>query len=580
MQRLSMLVLAAAWLLAPCAPAAAAVYDHLYRSGFQAVTDAPASDADAARFLTQATFGPTRAEIARLRGLGVGQWLDQQLGRPPTLARPWIEQVRDAMTAGGQTLSHNQRMNRWFHTAAYAPDQLRQRMAFALSQILVISDQDGTLGGEPVQVTEYWDILARNAFGNYRDLLHEVTYNPSMGKYLTHFRNRKASVPPAAPREPDENYAREIMQLFSIGLVERNLDFSPVLGGGQPLPTYNQDDITNLARVFTGFNYFNSTTISNGTNNYLPMNCIPGEHDLGAKTFLANTIPATPAQANGDPGHVICAPPRPGDGNRREVRDANLALDIIFNHPNVAPFVSRQLIQRLVTSNPSPAYIQRVAQVFENNGSGERGDLGAVARAILLDAEARTPAPGAGYGKAREPLLRLTALWRAWDAQSPAANQFGDVPMGLTSTAATLGNYGQRPLGAPTVFNFWEPDFQPPGPLAAAGLYAPEFQVIHEGTVFSVTNSLYTYSWNSWVGMTNPPADRPLLNLDPLLAQANNPAAMVAEADLRMTYGAMSPAMRSTLVNMLTFMTGASANEKARSLVYLVAMSPEYAVQR
>jgi len=563
-----------AWLF--ISPAQAAIHDHLFRGDFQIVADAPATDAEAARFLTQATFGPTAAEIARVRALGYSQWIDQQLSTPTTQHRPYLDNLLAVFTANQQGFGHSQRLNRWFHTVTYAPDQLRQRTAFALSQIFVLSDQDGTLGGETIQVSEYWDMLARGAFDNYLSVLRNVTYHPSMGKYLSHFRNRKASTD--GLRLPDENYAREVMQLFSIGLLERNFDFSPVLAGGQPIPTYSQTDIVNLAKVFTGFNYFNSTTISNGTNDARFMNCIPAEHDLTAKTFLSNTIPATPTQPANDPNHVICRAPLPGDGSRRDINDVNAAIAVIMNHPNVAPFISRQLIQRFVTSNPTPDYIERVALRFENNGRGERGDLGAVVKAILTDPQARNPPAGPNFGKVREPLLRLTAMWRAFDAVPPPTTQYGEIPMGMTNPTPT---YGQRPLGAPTVFNFWEPDYLPPGALADAGLYSPEFQVIHEGSTFSITNSLYTFSWNSYVGMASPPADRPLLNLNDLTTIAGfNVGQMVEYCNQKMLYGSMSDAMRTTLFNTMTFMAGASPSERARTLVYLIALSPEYAVQR
>ncbi len=529
-------------------------HDPLFVNSFEIPTDLPGNDAEAARFLTQATYGPTLAEIARLRTIGYSEWFRQEFNKPATSARTYMELVNANRIADGQSgVSHNNRLDRWFHTAAIGSDQLRQRTAFALSQILVISDQNSTLSGEPIQVSEYWDILARNAFGNYRDVLDEVTWNPSMGKYLSHFRNRKAS--PDGLRQPDENYAREVMQLFTIGLIERNLDFSPILSGGQPIPTYNQSVVTNYAKVFTGFNYNNATTISNGTNTYLRMTCIQGEHDTTAKTVIGGTtIPA---------------------GQNCPV-DVDDGIDLLFAHPNVAPFVSRQLIQRFVSSSPSPAYIQRVAEKFEDNGYGERGDLGAVIMQVLLDPEARS-APTANSGKPREPLLKLTAMWRAWDAQMPAADSYANIAMGMTSPT---GTFGQRPLGADTVFNFFEPDYQQPGIIAVAGLFSPEFQTLNESTLTSSSNSYYTYSWNSYVGMSSPPNNRPLLNLAPLVGLASNPAAMVDEINKRMLYGSMSSGMRATLLNMLTFMDGATAIDKARTLVYVTALSPEYAVQR
>ena len=489
----------------------ALLHEPIFGSGFEIPTDLPQSDAEAARFLTQATFGPTLAEVARLRAIGYSEWFRQEFNKPNTAVRPFMEIVDDNREAAGESgVSHNQRLDRWFHTAAIGNDQLRQRVAYALSQILVISDRNGTLGGEPIQVSEYWDILARNAFGNYRELLDEVTWNPSMGKYLSHFRNRKASAD--GLRQPDENYAREIMQLFTVGLIERNLDFSPMLDNGQTIPTYNQNTVTNYAKVFTGFNY------------------------------------------NVDDG-----------------------VDLLFSHANIAPFSSRQLIQRFTSSSPSPAYIQRVAEKFVDNGWGERGDISAVVRQVLMDPEARG-APGANSGKPREPLLKLTAMWRAWDAQMPAADVYGNVPMGMTNPGPS---YGQRPLGADSVFNFFEPDFQQPGPIADAGLYSPEFQTLNETTITLTGNSLYTYSFSSYVGMSNPPTTRPLLNLSPLTSLGSNYAAMVDEVNRRMLYGTMSTTTRTALINALTFMDGnVSANERALSIIYLVALSPEYAVQR
>jgi len=532
----------------------AAEYALVFRGDFEtlAAGDAPANDAQAARFLTQATFGASRADIARLRQIGYRQWIDQQLAMPPTNALPFIESVVAARAAAGaNAINQSQRLDRWFHTAAYAPDQLRQRMAFALSQIFVISDQGG-LSGEPVQLTAYWDLLARNAFGDYRTLLQEVTYSPSMGKYLSHWRNRKA----ATGREPDENYAREVMQLFSVGLIERNLNFSPRLSGGQPIPTYDQTTISQMAKVFTGFGYStNSTNIGNGVNNYQPMRCWDNEHDITAKTIISGVVM---------PAGRTCA------------QDVTQTLNVIANHANVAPFISRQLIQRFVTSNPSTAYIQRVATVFNNNGSGERGDFGAVITAVLMDAEARNNAPSNSFGKLREPLLRLTALWRAWDSEPRPANEFGEVAMGMTNPTPV---YGQRPLGAPTVFNFYEPDYQHPGRLADANLFAPEFQLINESSTYQISNSLAAYAYSSYIGQNNPPSNRPLLNLAPLEGQTNS-AVMVQEANIRMLYGSMSTGMRTTLTTMLDTMGNASSSEKARSLIQLIAMSPEYSVQR
>lgn len=532
--------------------------DLLFRANFQPVTDAPASDAEAARFLTQATFGPTRDDIAQLRRVGIGQWLDQQMSMPPTLARPHLE----ALNASAGSVDQNDRLDRWFHTALYGRDQLRQRMAYALSQIVVISDQDGNLNGQPIMVGEYQDILARRAFDNYRSLLGEITRSPMMGIYLTYLRNRAAYTPNGAtqPILPDENYAREIMQLFTIGLVKRNLDFSPRLDGqGQPIPTYSQDTIVNLARVFTGLTYANSTSFTSGPRTFAPMVCFPinaqGQtyHDNAAKVLLdgfnSPAVPNTVAGCN---------------------LDLENALTHLFAQSNVAPFISRQLIQRFVTSNPSPQYIARVAAVFNNNGSGGRGDLAAVLRAILLDSEARNYAGNTG-GKVREPLLRLVALQRAFRARPTANGEY----------QVTTSDYLQRPLGAPTVFNFYEPDYQQPGPIAAQGLYSPELQILSESTVVTIANSINTRTFSSWVGMTNPPNNRPLIDLADLTPLTTNPAALVNEIDLRMTYGRMSTAMKTVLVNMLGAMpSNTTSTRRVLAVIHLVAISPEFSVQR
>lgn len=542
-----------AWVL----PSHALINERLFRNSFDTPSDLPADDAAAARFLTQATFGPTPVEIARLRQMGYSAWIREQLNIPTTRVLPYMVQVNANLQAltPPQSVSHNQRIDRWFHTAVYGRDQLRQRMAFALSQIVVISDQNASLSGEPIQVSFYADLLADFGLDSYRNLLQAVTLNPSMGKYLSHFRNRKASAD--GLRQPDENYGREVMQLFTIGLLERNLDFSPMLVGGQPVPTYEQNDVSALAKVFTGFNYADSTNIGNGTNNYLAMRCHQAEHDVTAKNVF--TPPITIA------ANQVC------------LDEVSGVLDLLSVHPNVAPFISRQLIQRFTSSSPSPEYIQRVAQKYNNNGFGQRADLGAVITQILLDPEARS-APTANSGKAREPLLKLTALWRAWEPQSPPADAYGNIPMGTTSPT---GTFGQRPLGADTVFNFFQPDYRQPGALSDAGLYAPEFQILNESTIVSTANRLHQYGYDSYIGMGSPPNNRPLLNIAPLTSLGSNYAGMVEEVNRRMLYGTMSATTRTALTNAVTFMDGGtSTSQRARSIIYLVALSPEYAIQR
>lgn len=602
--------LAGLGILLAALPLPARVYDHLYGNGFDVPADAPASDAEAARFLTQATFGPTKSEIARLRAIGIREWIDQQLGMAPTLARPYVETTQAALTAATQTISNTQRNDRWYWTAAYAPDQLRQRMAFALSQIFVISDTSSSISQYYVPMADYQDLLARDAFGIYRTLLGDVTWHPMMGRYLSHFRNQK----PSATSQPDENYAREVMQLFSVGLVERNLDFSPALSGGQPVPTYDQATITHTAKVFTGFTWSDAQRGSgppgySGANfytggatlqaQYAPMDCwgtdvgdwnhTPGNSadDWGfpiagtGSSKMLHDVTGDDGVANADKTVIRGLHLPPNQSCRDDVNDL---LDILAAHPNVAPFIARQLIQRFVGSNPSPAYIARVAAVFNDNGAPEHesGDLGAVIKAILTDAEARTVQADPAYGKLREPLLRLTAMWRAWNAQPQAANAWGEVKMGI-SAGSGRSNFGQAPLGAPSVFNFYEPDYRQPGPIADAvpALYSPEFQITNEGSAYTTGNKLADYSRYAHLGMTTTlPTDRPLLDLSPLTALNGNAAAMVDEANLRMLYGTMSTNMRNTLLTLLTDMNGATADDRAWSLVYVISLSPEYATQR
>ncbi|HRQ63690.1 MAG TPA: DUF1800 domain-containing protein [Xanthomonadaceae bacterium] len=521
----------------------------IFRNGFEPPFNLPANQAEAARFLTQASFGPSASQIQQVQAYGYINWLNQQFARPATRARPFLEGLSDQGVSVGQGV----RMDRWFHTAVYAPDQLRQRVAFAFSQILVISDRDDTLSGDWAGTAEYWDILAAHAFGNYRDLLRAVSLSPQMGRYLSHLRNRKAN--PTTGTEPDENYAREVMQLFSIGLVQRNDDFSPILDpGGEPLPTYDQDDIAAMARVFTGFTYSGSTNFNSGPANYLPMMCFQSQHDDQPKT-LFGVFTLTSGQC---------------------FQDLDEALDILFLHPNTPSFISRQLIQRLVTSNPSPEYIARVAQVFKANAHGQRGDLRAVVRAILLDPEARIRSEDPGYGKPREPLLKLTALWRAFNAQAPPSEPSGLVQMGIRNPQ---NDFAQRPLGAPSVFNFYEPDFQPGGDIADAGLFAPEFQIVDEGSVVTSANFLYARSWSGYLGMNNPPANRPLLDISPVAALAGNPQAMVDLLDVRLTYGSMSPELRDIVVRLVTELNG-NPTQKALAAIQVITLSPEFAVQR
>jgi len=331
----------------------------------------PITKAEAFQFLNQASFGATEAEAQVVINMGIESWIDDQLRQPASLHFPFLQALPIVQPMG---LMNADRLDIWFRNALHGDDQLRQRVAFALSEILVVS-QLGALNGRPYSTTSYYDVLVRNAFGNYRDLLGEVTLHPAMGVYLSMLSNEKPDV--VNNIRPDENYAREVMQLFSIGLVALNQDGTVVTNDqGQPVPTYDQSIIEGFAHVYTGWTYANSPRFRNPPQSLVgdvaPMQLWPAFHDTGPKKILNGVT--IPQGQSGD-------------------QDLAAALDNIFEHPNVAPFVSTRLIERLTTSNPSPEYVSRVAGVFIDNGSGVRGDLGAVVEAILLDDEARPAVP-------------------------------------------------------------------------------------------------------------------------------------------------------------------------------------------
>ena len=524
---------------------------------------------DAARFLTQATFGPTQADISAVMTKGYHAWINEQMTfGPASHRRETVDDFRRNATNGGTgtrdpvSLAYERpggahRQAAWWKIAVTGQDQLRQRTAFALSQILVASDLNGTIGQWQEGAANYYDIFVNGAFGNFRDVLEQVSLSPIMGIYLSALRNAKA----ANGTTPDENYAREIMQLFTIGLNELNPDGTLRLDpNGQPIPTYTQDTIVQTAKVFTGWAYANATPNATANTNLFrgsPANYIdsmmlwPAFHDDTAKTIVG--------------GQVLPA----GQGGIKDLKDT---LDALFNHPNTAPFISRQLIQRLVTSNPSPGYIYRVSQVFANNGAGVRGDLGAVVRAILLDYEARSPAVAstATFGKLKEPLLRGTALFRAFNARSND---------GRFNIPNAEGNLAQAALRAPTVFNFFEPNFVLPGATAAAGLYAPEYQIMTDTTAITQPNFYYTYIVSN--RSANPAEQTPLPVFDSQVALAATPTQLVDNLSLLLTGGTMPSAVSTRIVNALNSLPASTpALEKVRVAVYLTVTSPSGAIQK
>ncbi|MEO6002429.1 MAG: DUF1800 family protein [Opitutus sp.] len=513
----------------------------------------PVTERDAARFLTQATFGPTRADLERVVAEGFDAWLSEQMAVPHASHREatLADYAAYPPLKGKPRIRPDNRQAAWWKLSVTAPDQLRQRVAFALSEIFVVSDTNGALGKQTEALAAYYDLLATDAFGNFRQLLEHVTLSPVMGAYLSHLKNAKGD--PQRGTSPDENFAREVMQLFTIGLNRLQPDGTYQLdAAGQPIPTYDQSTVVETAKVFTGWGFQTARPRRDfraRPNFFQPMMQYPAQHDDTPKLIVNNIrIPAIQGGA----------------------RDLQVTLDTLFNHPNTAPFFCRQLIQRLVTSNPSPAYVYRVAQVFEHNARGERGDLGAVVRAVLLDYEARSSnvIANVGYGKLKEPLLQVTALLRAFG---------GSAKNGRYHLPRADDALGQTALHSPTVFNFFEPDYVLPGPLAAAGLHAPEYQILTATTAITIANQLRALIFT-------PPDARDemlTLNLEPLAARMATPRDALNELDLIFCGGGMSTASRQRIEQGLRSLPRrATALDQARFALELTVTSPDASVQR
>lgn len=524
------------------------------------------SRAEAYRFLNQATFGATDADSQSVISIGYEAWIDRQLQRPASLELPHVQAAFATYPPGADfTRLHEDRVDIWLRNALAAPDQLRQRVAFALSEIMVIS-QLSPLVGYPWGSASYYDMLARNAFGNFRQLMEDVTLHPAMGVYLSMLGNQK----PDAARNirPDENYARELMQLFTIGLVELNRDGSVRLDAqGNPIPTYDQPVIEGFAHVYTGWHFAGAPSFDlarpNIQNQTVPMQAYAEQHDTGAKRLL------------GYAGATRTQIPA-GQTPQQDLEDA---LDNIFGHPNVAPFISKQLIQRLVTSNPSPQYVERIARVFENDGAGRRGELGAVVKAILLDPEARQAPVTAAAGKLGEPLLRLTRIWRAYGARSQS---------GKLNVQNIPGFIGQGPLQAPSVFNFFSPFYAPPGEILDQGLVAPEMQLATEYLSSLLTNYFFilSFCYNTAPVQGCPPVpaalapDLVVIETAPERALAGDAAALLDRIADRLAGGAISPALRAEARAVVERVPTTETSLRVAEALYLVSTSPELAAQR
>lgn len=523
-----------------------------------------ATQSEAARFLTQASFGGDYVASNALVGRTAESWLQAEFAKPP---RYILQPVLARLQPNGAFI-RNPASDQVWNGFINGDDTLRQRMVFALSQVWVVSDTE--MFNESDRMAFYIDALSRNAFGNYRQLMQDITYTPAMAEYLTYMQNRKGD--PRTGRMPDENYARELLQLFTIGLVELNMDGTPKIGPNGPIETFDNADVEGLARVFTGLtrkgrDFYNA----DADGDYNPLVMMGGEHSPEAKTFLGTTIPA-------------------GTNGTESIR---IALDTIFAHPNVAPFVSSQLIKRFTASSPSPAYVQRVAMAFEAGnftapsgarfGTGTRGDLTATLAAVLLDPTVhQDPATlPQEAGKIREPILKFVHLARAFRMNPSDAT----AETRLENTASPVDRLAQHPFRAPSVFNFYRPGFIAPGSLsAAANLTAPEFQVITEGSSLGYINLMTDYTFDRTPARDNVPSFVPDYTAE--IAIADNAAALIERLNIILAAGQMTAAEKSSVeaaINALPISTNDPEGDRRKrvaSSILLISNMPSYAVIR
>jgi len=626
LRALSCAVFLAATVFAVPVPAQSHFPDPMFHDGMEGVAAGPFNDADAARFLAQATFGPSDADIAHLRAIGYQAWLDEQFNAPASSMQAYLNWVGGTL---GENTGYSNIIEAWFLGALGGPDpqfsgdasknhidQLRQRVAFALSEIFVVSDQNTLIDQHPDGIAYFYDILANNAFGNYRTLLEQVTLSPDMGVYLNMQGNPKANL--SQNLHPDENYAREINQLFSIGLIVLNQDGTPFLSGGNPIPTYDQPVVTNFSHVFTGWNWAscssgNFSGCGYQTNDFhTPMAAFPAHHDNG--TDPTNDIVSKQLLAYPPAGYASANPGLPTNANGGVLAaggtpqsDLAFALDNIFNHPNVGPFIGKQLIQRLVTSNPSSAFVARISKVFNNDGFGVRGNLRAMVRAILLDPEARSGQfwNPVTYGKLREPVLRITHFWRAMSArhQCGAINYAnGDYANSGPGSAYRYAGYnlaygindtiygngvGQAPIKADSVFNFFKPGFVPAGEMASLGLLGPEFQINTDTLISNSTNAIFGFYGPGYDASDSPacsgygpPGEVAISRAsDMAYLGANGNAALIDRYNTLFMSGQMSPFMRQTLLTALNAV-GGSTRQRVSTVLMLILSSPEYMIQK
>lgn len=572
---------------------------------------------DAARFLLQSQFNATDAEIATVSSGTFASYLQQQFAKPiGQTGWAWLE-------TRGYGVSD---VNNYFFSSYPADgmiwnqlftsqDGMRKRMALALSEFFVASLQSAEFTWRSHAYAQYWDLLVKNSFGNFRQLLEDVTLSPAMGYYLNTKGNLKENA--ATGRLPDENYAREVMQLFSLGLYQLNLDGTEKLdGNGKKIETYTQSDVTNLARVFTGYDFD-----APASERITP---VGQSYTVEGKGFTTRPMSFKAANHTALPSNFLGAATVGADNTGNQA--LKQALDILFNHANVGPFFGKQMIQRLVTSNPSPAYVARVAAAFNNNGAGVRGDLKAVWTAIFLDDEARRtytvstapmPAPvdplairnaegrlnrniaDKAFGKLREPMLRFVQWGRTFGL-GPAEAAF--VYWKIPETSSVSNGLAQSPLRSPSVFNFFRPGFIPPSSaLAATNTTAPEFQLVNETTVGGYLNYMQDVIRNglrSYIDPAVPQASYPaglgyklhsVATYSAELAMVADITALVKRVNLLMAAGQISDANQTLMITALASMPVNSSNattlasqkmDRVAAAVLMVLASSEYLIQK
>ncbi|MFZ1676526.1 MAG: DUF1800 domain-containing protein [Saprospiraceae bacterium] len=531
---------------------------------------------EASRFLSQATLGADLETIKKVANQGIENWINEQIDVPPsqtleTMKSVFAEIVEWYFLNDGDPEQVLTRPNwvtfnyTWWENHMHDKDLLRQRVALALSEIYVIS-LDSDLSGQGYGLADYYDVLLKHAFGNFEDMLYDISIHPCMGFYLSHLNN-----PREIPEEnihSDENYAREVMQLFTVGLFQLNQDGTRKTDGqGNWIPTYGQADIKELAKVFTGLGVGGVVENEYVTDPYFGLDIYVADM---AKPMIMYEEWHQPGTKKMLDGYVIPA----GQTGLKDIKDAIHRLAL---HPNVGPFVGKQLIQRLVTSNPTPDYVARIAAVFADNGHHVRGDMSAVIKAILLDPEARTcqSLENPNFGKLTEPFLRYTQFTKAIPMEQ-YYGRYWNVAYGFYEAT------GQNPLGSRTVFSFYLPDYQPLGPISENGLVGPEFQIHNSRTSIEYMNQ--ANAWTVWgYVMDDWEKDNPYVryNIDELKSLARDPEALVNRLDMLFTHGSLSQYTRDLIKEAITpFVNDDYRQDRVRLAMYLLMVSPDYNIMK